>query len=247
VRVALAIDQPDWHTRVLLAAFAAAGVAVVKLRLADCGFDSARRFGLVLPGFDAQALPDAVLVRAIAGGGFEAVTLRLGVLHALRELGVVVWNDARAIERCVDKSTTTFLAARAGLPVPETWAVEGIEAGRRVVAEQGGRLVQKPLFGQQGNGLRLIERPEDLSPPAELGGAYYLQRYLEPGAGGFCDHRVFVVAGEVTGAMTRRAEHWVTNIRQGARAEALVPDAEMAELAVWTCCATATENLACWR
>jgi len=27
---------------------------------------------------------------------------------------VVVWNDARAIEHCVDKSMTSFLLARAG-------------------------------------------------------------------------------------------------------------------------------------
>ena len=32
-----------------------------------------------------------------------------------RELGVTVWNDARAIERCVDKSTTTFFLQRDGV------------------------------------------------------------------------------------------------------------------------------------
>ena len=54
----------------------------------------------------------------MSGGTFEAVTMRLGVLHALRELGVPVWNDARAIERCVDKSMTSFLLTRAGIPTP---------------------------------------------------------------------------------------------------------------------------------
>ena len=58
------------------------------------------------------------MVRSMSGGTFEAVTLRLGMLHALRELGVPVWNDARAIERCVDKSMTSFLLARAGIPTP---------------------------------------------------------------------------------------------------------------------------------
>jgi tetrahydromethanopterin:alpha-L-glutamate ligase len=46
-------------------------------------------------------------VRGIAGGSFEQVTKRLGVLHALRELGVPVYNDASAIERSVDKSMTS--------------------------------------------------------------------------------------------------------------------------------------------
>ncbi len=62
-------------------------------------------------------------MRFVPGGSFEEVTLYLGVLHALRELGVTVWNDARAIERCVDKSTTTFFLQReAGIPTPRTFA-----------------------------------------------------------------------------------------------------------------------------
>ena len=47
---------------------------------------------------------------------FEQVTKRLGVLHALRELGVPVYNDARAIERSVDKSMTSLLLHAAGVP-----------------------------------------------------------------------------------------------------------------------------------
>ena len=41
----------------------------------------------MIPGFG-RGLPDAVIVRGIAGGTFEQVTVRLGILHALRELGV---------------------------------------------------------------------------------------------------------------------------------------------------------------
>ena len=58
----------------------------------------------------------------------------LGVLHALRELGVMVWNDARAIERCVDKSTTTFFLQRAGIPTPWTWTGAGREAAEAIAA-----------------------------------------------------------------------------------------------------------------
>src|SRR5262245_1890816 len=103
--VAVMIDRLDRHARELLQAFAAAGVRALAGRRAKCGCASESQSGRCLPGLD-QHLPDAVLVREIPGGTFEAVTMRLGVLHALRELGVPVWNDARAIERCVDKSTT---------------------------------------------------------------------------------------------------------------------------------------------
>jgi glutathione synthase/RimK-type ligase-like ATP-grasp enzyme len=290
IRVALAIDGPavdiaDWHTRALRAAFAEAGAESVPLRLAGCGFDTAAPHGLVLPGFDA-ALPDAVFVRAIAAGSFEEVTRRLGVLHALRECRVPVWNDARAIERCVDKSMTSFLLARAGLPTPPTWAVEGADAARAVAARElpAGPLVCKPLFGSQGRGLRLVAQLDDLPPPEAVQGVYYLQRFVPPAAerslhlaarpasscsakaehprlcggtkdvdgrppptmtvaprpdlgvppegAGYADQRLFVAAGRVLAAMTRRHRSWITNLRQGAAPERLEPDATLVRLAL---------------
>ncbi len=232
MRVALIADTPDWHARAMLRAFADARTDALFVRLADCVFATDAANGVLIPGFGA-ALPDFVFVREIAGGSFEAVTRRLGILHALRELGVRVCNDARAIERCVDKSTTSFLLASAGLPTPSSWAVEGVEAARTLVARetQSGPLVLKPLFGSQGRGLRLISGVEDLPAPTTVAQVYYLQHYVPPGADGFRDHRLFVCGDEVIGAMTRRSERWITNIKRGARAEALRPDAELVSLA----------------
>ena len=132
--VALVVDRTDWHARKLTKAFAAA--RGVRARFEACGLRDHRRKahpGSTSPGFG-DRLPDAVLVRSMSGGTFEAVTLRLGILHALREIGVLVWNDARAIERCVDKSMTSFLLARAGIPTPATWAVETHAAAQAIVA-----------------------------------------------------------------------------------------------------------------
>ncbi len=230
-RIALASDTNDWHARALAAAFATLGAPVVRWRLEACGFASGRGPGLDLPGF-ADALPDAVLVRSIAGGSFEEVTRRLGILHALGALGVPVVNDARAIERCVDKSMTSFLLARAGIATPASWTVEGVARARAVAAAAGGVLVLKPLFGAQGRGLRQIARPDDLPAPEAVAGVYHLQRYIPPAGEGFRDHRVFVCGGEVAAAMTRRGAHWITNIRQGGVPEPLTPDREMAALAL---------------
>src|SRR5262249_54788011 len=106
LRVGLVVDSWDWHARRLSKALASfADTFAIKLEV--CGFDTQSASGLVIPG--CEQIPDAVIVRSMSGGSFEAVTMRLGVLHALRELGALVWNDARAIERCVDKSTTSFL------------------------------------------------------------------------------------------------------------------------------------------
>ncbi len=128
----------------------------------------------------AGALPAAVIVRSISSGTFEAITRRLGILHAFAHLGVPVWNSAKAIERCVDKSTTTFFLAQAGLPTPETFAVESL-ANAREVAERElahGPLVLKPLFGSQGKGIRLVRRLDDLPAPDEIDDVYYLQRFV---------------------------------------------------------------------
>src|SRR5262249_41752605 len=120
-KIALAVDIYDWHARDLAAAFARAGAIAVPVRLSQCGFDTRRPSGLVVPGFGAE-LPDAMFVRAIGSGTFESVTLRLDVLHSLGALGVPVLNSARSIEICVDKAATSFALARNAIPTPPTWA-----------------------------------------------------------------------------------------------------------------------------
>ena len=231
--ILLVSDQRDWHARQMKAAFAAVGARVARIDLAACDFDTRSPSGLALP-FLGSRLPDAVHVRTLAAGPFEAVTKRLGVLHALAELGVVVWNDARAIERCVDKSMTSFLLTRAGLPTPPTWTMESAEAARALVEREapGGPLVLKPLFGAQGKGLRLIRRPEDLPAPEVVAGVYYLQRFQPGGTEEFRDYRLFVLRGRVVAAMMRSASTWITNVKQGGQPVAVEPDPGMERLAV---------------
>src|SRR4029079_8167428 len=109
-------------------AFKRRGITLLLAPLNACGFSTETATGLAIPGLG-DRLAEGAFVRFVPGGSFEEVTLYLGVLHALRELGVVVWNDARAIERCVDKSTTTFFLQREGLPTPPTFAcVDPFEA-----------------------------------------------------------------------------------------------------------------------
>ena len=81
-RIALVSDRLDWHARELVKALAAAGARATLVRLEDCRFETDHPHGLHMPGFD-ERLPDAVFVRCLSGGSFEAVTVRLGILHAL--------------------------------------------------------------------------------------------------------------------------------------------------------------------
>jgi RimK family alpha-L-glutamate ligase len=224
MRVAIMTDEIGWHTRQLQAALRSRGALGRCVDLADCRVDTTQSWhGLLIPGFGRE-LPDAALVRGIAGGSFEQVTKRLSVLHALRERGVPVYNDARAIERSVDKAMTSLLLHAAGIATPPTWATESAAQARQLAlreAAAGHALVLKPLFGSQGKGLQLIGRVDgafkalpDLQ--AGYGGLAYLQRFVPPVARPGHDWRVLVVGGCAIAAMRRVSEHWVHNVAQGA-------------------------------
>jgi tetrahydromethanopterin:alpha-L-glutamate ligase len=232
--IALVSDRLDWHARELIKALTAAGARAIVVRLEDCRFETDHPHGLHMPGF-ADRLPDAVFVRCLSGGSFEAVTVRLGILHALRESGVPVINDARAIERCVDKSMTSFFLARAGIRNPATWVTEQPDVARHIVERETARgpLVLKPLFGSQGRNVRLIASPDDLPEPGTIAGVYYLQRFVGVERdGGFRDFRLLVWHGRVVAAMMRHAPHWITNVKRGGQPVAAVPDHAMHELAL---------------
>jgi tetrahydromethanopterin:alpha-L-glutamate ligase len=226
-------DGRDWHGKTLRKAFKTRGITPLAVPLNVCGFSTKTATGLAIPGLG-DALPEGAFVRFVPGGTFEEVTLYLGVLHALRELGVTVWNDARAIERCVDKSTTTFFLQREGLPTPATYTsvnpLEAASIAARLLGE-GKKLVQKPLFGAQGKGLRLIEKIGDLAPPDEVNGVYYLQEFVPPASEHHQDWRIFVCQGTVIASMIRHGASWITNIKQGARAKAAIASRELIDLA----------------
>lgn len=222
----------DWHARRLSRALEARSASVVVTSLRLCAFDTRTECGLDIPGFGGR-LPDGAFVRSVSTGSLEQITLRLGILHALRESGVRVWNDARAIERCVDKSTATFLFQKAGLPTPTTRVAEDLQAARAHLAGSARRLVLKPLFGSQGNGVRRVDQLEDLPSPEAVGNVYYMQDYLRAdGATTFEDWRVFVSQGRILSAMVRRGRTWITNIHQGAEAVPHMPCTEMEHLAL---------------
>ena len=235
MRVAIFTDETGWHTRQVQQALRARGAEGRCIDLADCRIDTAASWhGLVIPGYGHE-LPDAALVRGIAGGSFEQVTKRLGVLHGLRELGVPVYNDARAIERSVDKSMTSLLLHAAGIPTPPTWSMESTAQAQRLVTREsaaGRALVLKPLFGSQGKGLQRVGCVDGAHVPLpslkDYGELAYLQRYVE--SPGF-DWRVLVVGGRAIAAMRRCSAHWIHNVKQGAKVEPAALTPELAALA----------------
>ena len=235
-KIAIFTDDPGWHGKQLKLAFAKQGydshyvsLTEAKIQLEESGLP------IRLPEF-ANALPDAVFVRGVPGGSLEEVVFYLDILHAFKLMNIPVYNDGHAIERSVDKGMTSFLLKNAGLPTPATWVARNREEVLKIAElelQQGHKLISKPLFGSQGEGIRRIEKMTDLFWLTSSHGIYYLQRFVQCAGEGYADKRVFVVNGKVIAAMRRHGgKSWLNNVARGARCEAIEADEKLAQLAI---------------
>ncbi len=233
LHLALLIEEGrgEWHARRIVRSLEAFGARVTVSSLPHCAFDTGLASGIDIPGFKGQ-LPDGVFVRSISAGTLEQITFRLGLLHALRESGVRVWNDARAIERCVDKSQTTFLLHKAGIPTPRTRVCEGRAHAEEYTEGLNRTLVMKPLFGSQGKGIGQISAQAELPVPEACVSIYYMQDFVAPNDEIYEDWRVLATRHRVIAAMTRRGTSWVTNIHQGGSAKIHRPGPEMIDVSM---------------
>ncbi|MHC8441362.1 MAG: ATP-grasp domain-containing protein [Candidatus Eutrophobiaceae bacterium] len=219
--IAIFTEEPGWHGAALAKSFGKKGWSLHFVSLSQCrmelGADSCR---IALPGI--EGLPAGAFVRSIQSGSLEQVVFRMNILHVLEQQGISVCNPPRAIERAVDKPLTSVLLATQGVPVPQTWVCESLDEAREVLRKhtnQGGRLVQKPLFGSQGTGIHLLQAGDDLVHDGKFAGVYLLQAFVERDE--WVDYRVMVASGQAIAAMRRRGRMWLTNRAQGAACEAL--------------------------
>lgn len=231
-KIAIVTDDPGWHGRQLKEALTAHGLSSQYISSIDCliNIDETGTH-INLPGFEHSPL--AVFVRGVPGGTLEQVIFRLNILHALADMGIVVYNNPRGIERTVDKAMTSFLLKQAGIPTPNTWVCEAKEQAESIYQRecgQGKKLVMKPLFGSQGIGVHLLDADTGLIHDESFAGVYYLQSYVDCGQKDAFDIRVFVINGKAISAMTRRSKTWITNRAQGAQCEYLKLDNDLSRL-----------------
>lgn len=231
--IAIVTDDPGWHGRQLASALSRRDYESTFVSIQDCEFHfSDTESDIVLAGMNET--PAGVFVRGVPGGSLEQVIFRLDLLHALEDSGVIVFNSTRALERTVDKPLTSLLIKRAGLPTPETWVCESLAKAQDIYLEQtqqGKKLLLKPLFGSQGNGIHLLEQTQGIIHDEYFSGVYYLQEFIEREADVWKDIRVLVVDGKAVTAMTRQGLDWRTNRSQGGECFALEMNSEMIELA----------------
>ena len=231
-------DSHGWHSKQIVDALSLYNIRITLADLAKCSINLDQPTGLCIPGLK-NTLPDAVMIRGIASGSLEQITLRMDVLHTLAELGVPVFNSAKVIEHTVDKARTSLSLHLAGLPTPKTWACENKTVAREIASHQlsqGYSLVIKPLFGCQGKGLEKVNSLAEFENIKPAGQAFYLQQYIPPyEPNQWQDWRLMVVDGKVCAAMSRRSKHWITNFSQGAECFPVPNNCDMANLAIQAC------------
>lgn len=234
-RIAIFTDDPGWHGKQLKLAFASRGYIGEYVSLTECEITlDSSLLPILIPGFE-TALPDAVFVRGVPGGSLQEVVFYLDILHALKAMGIPVYNDGQAIERSVDKGMTSFLLNHAGINTPVTWVLKDREKALEITGDElrsGRSVISKPLFGSQGEGVRRIEKMTDLFWLTSSNGVYYLQQFIDCEGQGFSDIRVFVVGGKAIAAMKRRGKFWLNNVARGASCEKIELDTELAVIAI---------------
>ena len=232
LRVAVLGSTGGWHAKRIERALTARGH--------ECGFAPVTRMvgriegGLSVRGRElALERCDVVLVRGIPRGSLEQVVFRVDALHALGAAGVRAVNGAKAIERTVDKFLASALLVRAGLPTPRTIVCERAADAVDALAELGGDVIVKPLFGSMGLGMVRVEDRDvahRVFRALELERAvYYLQETL-PHTG--CDVRALVVGERVVASIERIGDGWRTNLARGAHARPVRLDATREHLCV---------------
>ncbi len=128
-----------------------------------------------------------------------------------------VVNTPESIVTCACKVMTSALLIRDGVRTPTTLFTSSPDRARAFI-EESGKVVFKPLYGFDGNGIRLIAGIGDLEEPP-----WYLQEYVRNDR----DFRVFVIDGEAVGAIERVSDSLTHNIHQGGIGRPIEIDEEM--------------------
>jgi tetrahydromethanopterin:alpha-L-glutamate ligase len=130
-------------------------------------------------------------------------------------------NKPEAIVTCASKVSTSALLLREKIPTPATLFCTEIEKAATFIHEYG-KVVYKPVYGFDGNGIVLIQSVDELPPPP-----WYLQQYIRNDR----DYRVFVLDGKPVGAIVRQSDTLTHNIHQGGLGRAITIDETMSAMA----------------
>ena len=225
-------DREEWHIKRLLKELSRQGAEAYLLPVTKFKAGVSTSPKVSVRGYPVDDY-DALIVRRVPGGTAEQVFYRMDILHRLEEMGIIVINPSRAIEKSVDKYYTSAVLDEAGIKTPRTIITESFSEAMNVYKELGGDIVVKPLFGSLGMGITRVSS-EDIAyrvfRALEMTkSVYYLQEFIQHGGE---DIRVFIIGGEVVASMRRVSENWKTNISIGGKAQPYEPSEKIKEIAL---------------
>ena len=161
---------------------------------------------------------DNVIVRFVPGGTLEEITYYLNILKIFEEMGVRVINTAQKIESTVDKLYTSYFLSKNNIKTPDTFVFRGYEKAKNFLdnemSEKG--MVYKPLFGSQGDNVKLIKHSSELKQIDNSSNIYYFQDYLDNTVNH--DYRILVIRNNDACKyfyMTRYGDTFINNVSKG--------------------------------
>jgi len=158
---------------------------------------------------------EVIWVCGIRQDGYEFECIKALSLHNR------LINRPEAIVTCASKVSTSVLLMRDRIETPTTLFCNDLDMAASFIKDYG-KVVYKPVYGFDGNGIVLIQSVEELPPPP-----WYLQQYIWNDR----DYRVFVLDGEPIGAIVRQSDTLTHNIHQGGFGRSVVIDEEMGRIA----------------
>ena len=227
-------DSHDWHSNQLKKELKKLKCIVSSLSLDDCFIKTTSKNNIFIPGFS-KNLPDGCFVRTIGKGTFQQITRRLTILHVLKELKVVLFNDVNCIEKATDKSMTTFLLSHNKINTPDTWIPEKLIEAKKILKKLKKKklhVIWKPLFGSQGKGLKIIKNNK-LKKNSEK--VYYLQKFEDikiKSDKKWQDFRILVCNNKIIASMIRKSKKKITNISQGGKPVSFIASNEIKKISL---------------
>ncbi len=235
IRTLILTEKEGWHFQQLELSLTKKNHLVQSACLSD--FSISLNKNKVILKICGEEIPkvDNILVRFIPGGTLEEIVFYLNILKILESMKIRVINDAGSIERTVDKLYTSYLLNQNNINTPKTFVMRGSESSSRFIKNYNfdSLLIYKPLFGSQGDNIRLIRGSDDFNQLDNSTNIYYFQEYLEniPNY----DYRVLVINNkDDTNVfyMTRYGETFINNVSKGATCTREKLDDEVIEMAI---------------
>ena len=228
-------DNEGWHFHQLKNSLNKRNHSIISACLSEMSIHLENDKSLIFINGEKMPHVDNVIVRFIPGGTLEEIVFFLNILKILEAMGIKVSNNAVSIEGTVDKLYTSYLLNNNNIKTPATYVMRSYEEASNFIKDnyKNNTWIYKPLFGSQGDDIKLIKSRDDLDAFENPSNIYYFQKYLENSTS--YDFRVLVIRKDDNIKyfhMTRYGNTFLNNFSKGAKCIKENVDQKVIDLAI---------------